>query len=196
MADKIQELTNKIYQEGIEKANIEAKKIVTDAQSEAKKIISDAKKQAEELLLTAQRDSKDLDKSTRAEIKMYADQSLNALKSEITNLITDELVKAPIQSFVKDKEFFNKFMVELASKWSVDEAIVISTKEAESLKEYFEKNAKELLDKGVKIEKVNNIDVLFTISPMDGSYKVNFGEEEFINYFKEFLRPQLIEMIF
>jgi hypothetical protein len=25
---------------------------------------------------------------------------------------------------------------------------------------------------------------------------VNFGEEEFENYFKEFLRPQLVEMLF
>jgi hypothetical protein len=25
---------------------------------------------------------------------------------------------------------------------------------------------------------------------------VNFGEEEFMNYFKEFLRPQLVEMLF
>ena len=37
---------------------------------------------------------------------------------------------------------------------------------------------------------------LFTISPADGSYKVNFGEEEFENYFKDFLRPQLVEMLF
>jgi len=25
---------------------------------------------------------------------------------------------------------------------------------------------------------------------------VNFGEEEFMNYFKAFLRPQLVEMLF
>jgi V/A-type H+-transporting ATPase subunit E len=25
---------------------------------------------------------------------------------------------------------------------------------------------------------------------------VNFGEEEFENYFKDFLRPQLVEMLF
>jgi V/A-type H+-transporting ATPase subunit E len=48
----------------------------------------------------------------------------------------------------------------------------------------------------VKIEQVNGKKALFTIQPADGSYKVNFGEEEFVNYFKEFLRPQLIEMLF
>ena len=56
--------------------------------------------------------------------------------------------------------------------------------------------AKDLLDKGVKIEQVNGIKSLFTISPADGSYKLNFGEEELENYFKAFLRPQLVEMLF
>ena len=32
--------------------------------------------------------------------------------------------------------------------------------------------------------------------PSDGAYKVNFGEEEFMNYFKDFLRPQLIDILF
>ena len=61
---------------------------------------------------------------------------------------------------------------------------------------YFMKNAKDLLDKGVKIEGVKGSKVLFSISPADGSYKVNFGEEEFENYFKDFLRPQLVQMLF
>ena len=52
------------------------------------------------------------------------------------------------------------------------------------------------LDKGVTIEQVNGLKTLFTISPADGSYKVNFGEEEFSNYLKDFLRPQLVELLF
>ena len=36
----------------------------------------------------------------------------------------------------------------------------------------------------------------FAIAPADGSYKIHFGEAEFVEYFKEFLRPQLIEMLF
>ena len=75
----------------------------------------------------------------------------------------------------------------------MDEPIVISTSDAEGLKKYFTAaQAKELLDKGVKIEQVNGIKTLFSVSPADGSYKVNFGEEEFMNYFKErFLRPAI-----
>lgn len=127
---------------------------------------------------------------------MFAGQAVNALKSEIATIVTDKIVTAPVKEFAQNQDFLNAFIVALASQWSVDEPIVISTADAESLKKYFAANAKALLDKGVRIEQVNGIKTLFSVSPANGSYKVNFGEEEFMNYFKEFLRPQLVEMLF
>ena len=64
------------------------------------------------------------------------------------------------------------------------------------MRKYFESNAVALLNKGLKIEKVNGKATSFTVVPADGSYKLNFGEEEFVSFFKEFLRPQLTEMLF
>ena len=66
----------------------------------------------------------------------------------------------------------------------------------DALKAYFAKNAKALLDKGVEIKQVNGLKTLFSIAPADGSYKVNFGEAEFEAFFKSFLRPQMVEMLF
>ena len=40
MENKIQELTDKIYREGVEKGNVEAQKLIANAQGEAQKIIS------------------------------------------------------------------------------------------------------------------------------------------------------------
>ena len=134
--------------------------------------------------------------NTKSEIKLFGGQAVNAIKSEITNLITDKIVKEAVNSFTSSPDSLNAFIVSLAAKWSKDEPIVISTADADTLKAYFTVHAKELLDKGVEIKEVNGIKTLFTISPADGSYKINFGEEEFINYFKAFLRPQLINMLF
>jgi V/A-type H+-transporting ATPase subunit E len=53
-----------------------------------------------------------------------------------------------------------------------------------------------MLDSGLKIEEVNGKKHSFTIAPSDGSYKITFGEEEFIAYFKDFLRPHLVELLF
>lgn len=196
MENKIQELTDKIYREGVEKGNQEAGKIIAKAQEDAKEIVENAKKEAESIMATARKSADELAENTKSELRLFAGQAVNALKSEIATLVTDKIVDADVKAFAANKDFLNAFIVALASKWSVNEPIVISTADAEGLKKYFASKAKGLLDKGVKIEQVNGIKTLFTVSPADGSYKVNFGEEEFMNYFKEFLRPQLVEMLF
>ncbi len=196
MENKIQELTDKIYHEGVEKGNKEAQKLIENAQETAKKIVEDARKEADAILATARKSADDMAENTKSELKMFANQAANALKSEIATLVTNKLVDTEVKAFTGNKDFLNAFILALATKWSVSEPIVISTGDAENLKAYFAKKAKDLLDKGVKIEQVNGIKTLFSISPADGSYKINFGEEEFMNYFKEFLRPQLLEMLF
>lgn len=196
MENKIQELTDKIYREGVEKGNIEAQKLIANAQDEAKKIVEDARKEAEAIVAASRKSADELAENTKSELKLFAGQAVNALKSEIATLVTDKIVNADVKAFAADKDYLNAFIVALASKWSVNEPIVISTADADGLKKYFAAQAKALLDKGVQIEQVNGNKTLFTVSPADGSYKVNFGEEEFMNYFKEFLRPQLVEMLF
>lgn len=196
MENKIQELTDKIYHEGVEKGNTEAQKLIANAQDEAKKIVEDARKEAEAIVAASRKSADELAENTKSELKLFAGQAVNALKSEIATLVTDKIVNADVKAFAADKDYLNAFIVALASKWSVNEPIVISTADADGLKKYFASQAKALLDKGVKIEQVNGNKTLFTVSPADGSYKVNFGEEEFMNYFKEFLRPQLVEMLF
>lgn len=196
MNNKVQELADKLYQEGVEKGNNDAENIIAKANEEAATIIAKAKEDAEGIALKAQKESRELEENTKSELKMFAAQAVNALKSEITNVISKKVTTAPVKEFATKKDFLPQFIVAMASKWSVEEPIIISTSEAKDLTAYFEANAKELLDKKVEIKEVNGIECLFTIGPADGSYKVNFGEIEFTSYFEAFLRPQLVEMLF
>ncbi len=196
MENKIQALTEKLLKDGVEKGNAEAEKIIAAANEKAAQIIAEAKVQAEEIEQAAKKNAKGMEENTKSEIKMYAAQALNALKGEVANVVGDQVVKEATAEVVGNKDFMNEFMLKLAEKWGAGEDIVISTADAASLKALFAKKAKALLDKGVKIEQVNGQKTLFTVQPADGSYKVNFGEAEFEEYFKNFLRPQLVEMIF
>ena len=196
MENKIQELTDKIYREGVAKGNEEAQRLVGNAREEAAKILEDARKEAEAIVAAARKTATETAENTQSEIKLFAGQAVNALKTEVASLLTNQVVTDAVKGFVADKDYLNKFIVSLASQWAANEDIVISTADAEGLKKYFAANAKALLDKGVKVEQVNGNKTLFSISPADGSYKVSFGEEEFENYFKDFLRPQLVEMLF
>ncbi|WP_321332257.1 hypothetical protein [uncultured Bacteroides sp.] len=196
MENKIQELTDKIYREGVAKGNEEAQRLIVNAQEEAKGIIEQARKEADVVIASSRKTAAELMENTKSELKLFASQAVTALQSEIASIITDKIVSASVKEFSKEEEYLHAFIVALATKWSATEPIVISTSDADSLKTYFVAKAKSLLDNGVKIEQVNGIKTWFSISPADGSYKVNFGEEEFMNYFKAFLRPQLVEMLF
>lgn len=196
MENKIQELTEKLLKDGVEKGNAEAEKIIAAANEKAAQITAEAKAQAAEIEAAAKKTTQGMEENMKSEVKMYAAQALNALKSEVADVVGDKVVKEAAADIAGNKDFMNEFMLKLAEKWGAGEDIVISTADAQSLKALFAKKAKALLDKGVKIEQVNGQKTLFTVAPADGSYKVNFGEAEFVEYFKNFLRPQLVEMIF
>lgn len=196
MENKIQELTDKIYREGVEKANTQADSLLQEAQKKAKKIIDEASEKADSIMKDSERKSEELIENTKSELKLFADQSVNALKSEVTNLLLDEVVSDAVKTTTVNKDFLNEFMLKLAEKWSTQEDIIISTADEKALTDYFSVHAKQLLDKGVSIKQVNGLKIHFSISPKDASYKIDFGDDEFISYFKSFLRPKLIAMLF
>lgn len=196
MNNKIQELTDIIYKEGVVKAQEEADNILAEANSKAEKLLSAAQKESEHILAAAKKSTSELFENTKKELKLYASHSVNALKSEIASVITDSIVKEEVGDFFKNKDILNQFILSLATQWAEKEKIVISTSDSENLKKFFLAKAKTLLDKGITIKQVNGMKTLFSIAPVNGSYKINFGKDEFENYFKLFLRPLIIETLF
>ena len=195
MENKIQELTEKIYAEGVEKGKVEADRLVGEANEKAAAIVAAAKAEAEAIIAAARKEAAELDANTRSEVKLYGAQAVGALKAEVATVVTDTVVKAAVKDTLAG-DSMKALLVKIAERWSADEALVISTSEAEELKAFFAKNAKALLDKGVEIKQVNGLKTSFSIAPADGSYKVNFGEGEFEAFFKSFLRPQMVELLF
>lgn len=194
--DKIQELTTKLYSEGVEKGKEEADKIIAEAKAAEKKMLDDANAQAQQIVANAKKESEELKKNTESELKLYASQALEALKTEITNLVTGKLAESNVKAAMEDKTFMQKLITDLVQNWAKNETLVIGSENADALKQYMTANAKSLLDNKLKIELVNGVKSGFVLSPADGSYKVNFGESEFIEYFKEFLRPQIQKLLF
>ena len=60
MENKIQELTDKIYREGVEKGNEEAQRLIGEAQKEAQKLLEEARKQADSIVADAQKKADEL----------------------------------------------------------------------------------------------------------------------------------------
>lgn len=196
MNSKLQELTDKIYLEGVEKGNSEAKQIVENAEKQAAEIIANANAQAAQMKIDAEEAVAELSKNTQSELKLFAQQSVNALKTEITDLLSGAIVSDSVKAAVSDKAFMQKAILMLVQEWAKNDSLVIDAKDAKALKDYFVANAKDLLNKGVTIAEANGVKADFAITSTKEGYKITFGEEEFIAYFKEFLRPKLVEMLF
>lgn len=192
----LEELTNKLYNEGVEKGKAQAQELIAQAEQKAADIVANAEKKAADIEAKAAAKAAELDKNTRSELKLYAEQSVNALRTEVTNLICGKIVADNVKAATADKAFMQSVILKMVESMAKEGIVTISTKDAEELKKYFAANAKALLDKGVKIEEVKDIKTDFAIAPEKGGYKLTFGDREFVEYFKNFLRDQLIELLF
>ena len=121
MDTKIQELTDKIYKEGVEKGNEEAGRIIAEANAQKETIL----KQAAELK-----------KNTEAELKLFATQSVEALKSEVTNLITGDIASSNVKAALMDPAYMQKVILELVKSWPANEFLTIIASDSDGLKAY------------------------------------------------------------
>ncbi len=194
--NSIKDLTDQLFQEGVEKGRQEAQQLIDEAGKKKSELIAAARQEAAQIIEAANKKAQELDKNTKAELQLFARQSLEALKSEIVNLLTDKVVREAIHKSSDDKAFMQNLLLSFVKNWAENGELEIQTDDAKALTDFFRSKAAELLDKGLTIKQVNNLNTHFVLTAKDGSYKIQFGEEEFINYFKEFLRPQLVEMLF
>lgn len=192
----LEELTNKIYAEGVEKGKAEAAQIVAKAEEQAAQLKAKAEAEAAQIVAKAKQHAEELDKNTRAELKLYADQSVSAVKTAVTNLLTGKLATDSVKAATADKAFMQQLILTLATEMAKQGEVVISAKDAEALNAYVAANLKGVLAKGVKIEEVKGQKVDFAIAPAEGGYKINFSDAELIAYFKDYLRPQIVELLF
>jgi V/A-type H+-transporting ATPase subunit E len=202
MQNKLQELTEKIFKEGISKGNAEAEKIINDSKKQAEDIIVKAKKEADKVINDAKKKSDEIKSSSEAEFRLSSKQAINALKQQITDLINGEIVSTSVKKVFEDKDFIKKLIETSIKNWQpasnedADLTILLPEKQEKEIQQYFTKSVKDLLKKGIEIRFDADVKSGFQIGPKNGSYKISFTEEDFINFFKQYLRPRLIKLLF
>ena len=202
MSNKLQELTDKIYQEGVAKGNEEAEKLISSAKNEAEEIVKNAKKEAEKIIAEADKKANEKLATTDSEIKLSAKQALNSLKQDIINMINGKIVDDSVKASLGDAAFVNKIIETTVNNWSqnkegnIDLKVLVSEGQEKEVNTFFSSKAKDLLTKGLEIKSSKTIKSGFQVGPKDGSFKVSFTDDDFANFFKEYLRPKLVELLF
>lgn len=198
----MQELTEKIYSEGVEKANQEAEEIKKNAKKEADEMIKNAKKESARIIEKAEQESAEMKKNVESEIELSSKQVISAIKQKIASLITAKAVEEPVEKAFSDEEFIKKIIETLVNNWepgkdaSIDLSVILPEKQEKEMKEYFEKKQKKLLNAGLELKFDDTIDAGLKIGPKDGSYQISFTDKDFENLFKAYLRPRTIELLY
>ena len=65
-----------------------------------------------------------------------------------------------------------------------------------ALELYFGKRLDEVIKSGVDITFDEKIKGGFRIGPKDNSYVISFTDEDFMNFFRSFMRPRTINLLF
>ncbi|TVR73239.1 MAG: V-type ATP synthase subunit E [Marinilabiliales bacterium] len=202
MENKLQELTEKIYAEGVDKANKEAQQIIDNARAEVEKMQEKAREDAGQIIEKAKKEAEEIKKNVNSEVKLSARQAINTIKQQITGLVTAKATGENIKEAFKEKEFLQKIIEVAVKNWdpksgkTMDVAVLLPEKDKKELDDYFNKKQKALLDAGLEIRFDDSVVAGFKIGPKDGSYQISFTDEDFENFFKNYIRPRTKELLY
>lgn len=192
MENKLDVLTKKLYEEGVDKANQEAEKIIKKAKDDATRVIADAEAQAKEIKAKATEEAENLKKKAESEMSLSARQAVTALKQSITGLISGDVAGEIAKVGFEDKTFVQELLVSIVKKWDVTSGnlnleLIMSEDEKAQFEKFVAAKYKTLLDKGLEV-KVGDLPEAFIIQPKDGGYQVAFSEKLFEAFFNQYMR--------
>lgn len=202
MENKLQELTQKLYTTGVEKAQKEAEIILAEAQKKADEIILNAKNKADSIIRKAKNESDEFKTKIESELKLSSKQVIATVKNQVTNLVVQDMLKKDIETSLNDNDFIKNLIELMVKKWQPDDAestdlqIIMPQKEKENFNKYIKEKISHLLKKGLEVNFEDNFKSGFKIAPKDNSYIINFTNEDFDNFFKTYLKAKTANLLY
>lgn len=202
MENKLQQLTQKLYDEGLEKGRAEADKLVAGAKAEAAKILADARAEADGIVKKAQEKSEDVQKNTLTEIALAGKQAVARIKQEIATMIVARTTAEGVKAASLDAGFLKQMLLTVAKNWNGSDSgkvtLVALLPEAErkSLDAAFEQSAKELLAGGIEVGWSKEVKTGFKVGAREGGYYISFSDADLEALLSEYLREKVSHMLF
>ena len=198
--DKLQELTQKLYQEGLSKGKEEGQAIVEAAKKEAEEIVKKAKEEAQAILDKAARDAESHRVKVEGDVKMASQEAIQTTRAAIENLIVASVVDKPVSEALSSDKYIKEIISEVAKRFSVQEsadlALILPESLKASLEPFISGELSKLVGKGVEASFSKKIGAGFKIGPKDGSYFISLTDDAFQALIGEYLRPEAKKLLF
>ncbi len=202
MQDKLQELTDRLYNEGLSKGKQDGEELLQKAHAEADGIIAQAKAEAERIIAQANKEAEELKTKVTADVKMAATQSIAVTKQEIEKMVVTKTAGQGVKANMGNAAFVKELITSVVKAFNPQNAspVDLNLIMPESLKaelEPFVKNEIANQFKGVvKVDYSKKMNGGFKVSPKDGGYMLQFTDEEFTQLIANYLRPATKKILF
>lgn len=197
--DKLQELTQKLYQEGLQKGKEEGEAILAKARAEAEQIVKKAQEEAAAIKAKAEKEAADYKVKVEGDVKMASTQTVQATRAAVENLIVAKAVE-PVKGALSSEDFLKEIITAVAQKFSAQESadlsLVLPEKLQKQLEPFVKGELSKAIGKGVEASFSKKMEGGFKIGPKDGSYFISLTDEAFQALIGEYLRPVTKKILF
>ena len=197
MQNKLQELTDQLYEQGLAKGRQDGDRYLAQARHTADETVAAARKQAEEILQAAREEADALRAKAESDVRMASQQALQATRSDIENMIVARLTDKPVMS---DPDFLKEIIRAVARNFSASEtsdmALVLPEALRAQLEPWIKGELSRELAKPVEVSFSKKNSGGFTIGPKDGSYFISMTDKSFAALIAEYMRPTTRKLLF
>ena len=202
MQDKLQELTDRLYNEGLSKGKQEGEVLLQKAHAEAEGIVAQARAEAERIIAQANKEAEELKTKVAADVRMAATQSISVTKQEIEQMLVAKAAADGVKANMTNAEFVKELILSVVKAFNPQNAspVALDLILPEALKaqvEPFMQNEIASQFKGeVRIDYAKKMNGGFKVAPHDGGYTLQFTDEEFTQLIANYLRPATKKILF
>lgn len=199
---KLDQLTQKLYDEGLEKGRAEADRLVAAAQEQVEKMLADARAQAAEIVRKAESKAEDVSKNTMTEITLAGKQAVAKIKSEIAGAIVAKATAEGVKEAGMSPAFIQEMLVAVAKNWNGADAgkVTLQALLPEAAREKLDKamaaEAQKLLAAGIEVGYSKEVKNGFKVGAKDGGYYISFSDADVEELLGEYLREKVSNMLF
>ena len=200
MQNKLQELTERLYKEGLSKGKQEGEEILAKAKVQADDILAKAHAEAAAILSAANKEAEELKTKVQGDLRMAANQSIAATKKDIETLVITKMTEAEVKKALTSADFVKEVVLAVAKGFNAEEPVDLEVVLPESLKgdleEFVANELAKTLKGGVEASFSKKVAGGFNIGPKNGGYFVSFTDETFNALISEYLRPATKKILF
>jgi len=194
---KLENLIEKIKQEGIEEAEKQREAVLTEAGKKAEKILAEAKAQAEDMRNKAERDSAQFRQTAEAALAQASRDLVLKVREQLT-FICDNLLRSQVREALSP-EIVKEMLVKIAEKWDLQQGLsleaVLSPEDRDRVKELVLSSLQEKAGQSLEFAVSPEIEKGFRINRKDENIYYDFSDESIVDSLKELVNPVLGEIL-